>query len=42
MEQNLKSSASRKIILSGKVDAKMTPPWGFWVFRATRYHRLYR
>ena len=29
MEQNLKSSASRKIILSGKFDAKMTPPWGF-------------
>ena len=42
MEYNLKSNASRKIVLSGKLNAKTTPPRVFRVFIAPRYHRMYR
>ena len=38
MEYNQKSSASRKIILSGKFNAKMTPPRMFRVFRTAKYY----
>ena len=32
MGYNLKSSFSRKITLSGKLNVKMTPPWALRVF----------
>ena len=38
----LKRSASRKIISSGKLNAKMASRQVFSVFRAGKYHRLYR
>ena len=38
---NLKSSFSRKITLSGKLNVKMTPSWVLRVFETARYHRLY-
>ena len=37
-----KSNASRKMISSRKIDAKMAPQQIFRVFRAARYHRRYR
>ena len=41
MGYNLKSSFSRKIALSGKLNVKMTPPWVLRVFWTARYHRWY-
>ena len=38
---NLKSSFSRKITLSGKLNVKMTSSWVLRVLETARYHRLY-
>ena len=38
---NQKSSFSRKLILSGKLNVEMTPSWVLRVFRAARYHKLH-
>ena len=42
MEYNLKSGASGKVILSKKLDAKMTPPRVFRVLMVAIYHSLFR
>ena len=39
MGYKFKSSFYRKIILSGKLNVKMTPPWVLRVFRRARCHR---
>ena len=41
MGYNLKSSFSRKITLSGKLNVKMTLSWVLRVLETARYHRLY-
>ena len=42
MEYIQKSGASSNIILSGRLNAEVTPPPVFRGSRAARYHKLYR